>query len=89
MGDGLTLRDICDISYGVLRDRVERQALAAQQRYVIYRASGNWEIKGEEPDVSEALAEFDEALAAEPTNDWADSRDRELFALMGVGQGGR
>ena len=70
-----------------MRDRVERQALAAQQRHAIYESSGRFVIKGEEPTVASALDEFDAALEAEPVMEDMDPRDRELCELMGVGQG--
>jgi hypothetical protein len=70
--------------YAVLRDRRERQALAAQQTYAIYAASGHFDMPGEFPTVEAAIADLDALLDAEFQTP-ASARDRELLELMGLG----
>ena len=72
---------MCDVVYDVLRDRVERQALASVQLYAIYDSSGRYEMRDEAPTVESLLAQYDAALEAEPAE--ADP-DHELLQLMGV-----
>lgn len=73
---------MCDVAYWVLRERVEREALAWSQTYATYEASGRFEMRGERSSVSDAIAAFDEALDAE--FEVVGSEDRELLELMGL-----
>ena len=82
--DGLTVRDVCDVVYGLLLARVERQCLALQGQHAAYEAAGS-EMQQEWPSLGDAQANLDALLDAEPDVSAAvDSRDRELFELMGV-----
>lgn len=83
-GDCLTVQDVCDIAYSVLLGRVERQALADQQAYAIYAASGRYEMHEEPRTVSEAQQQLDELLNAEFERVNVNPRQRELLELMGV-----
>ena len=79
--DRLTLRDVCDVVYGLLLARVERQALSMQVQYAVYKAAGA-EMTDEWPSLDAAQERLDEVLNAEPTH--VNLADRELLELMGV-----
>ena len=82
--DGLTVRDVCDIVYGLLLVRVERQCLALQIQHATYEASGA-EMQQEWPSLGDAQANLDSLLDAEPENSvLTDPKSRELLQLMGV-----
>jgi hypothetical protein len=83
---GLTLVDICDIVYGLLLAKIERQTLSSQQQYVTYRAAG-WEMSDEMPTLDGAREHLDEWLESEPVVSAYSAQDRELLELMGVGRG--
>ena len=77
----MTLRDVCDVVYGLLLARVERQTLSLQVQHAVYKAAGA-EMTDEWPSLDAAQTRLDELLNAEPTH--VDSADRELLELMGV-----
>lgn len=52
--------------------------------YAIYKASGQFDMRGEPPTVWGAIAELDALLDAEFETP-AHARDRELLELMGLG----
>ena len=75
------MRDVCDVVYGLLLARVERQALSMQVQYAVYKAAGA-EMTDEWPSLDAAQERLDEVLNAEPTH--VNLADRELLELMGV-----
>ena len=77
----MTLRDVCDVVYGLLLARVERQTLSLQVQHAVYKAAGA-EMTDEWPSLDAAQARLDELLNAEPTH--VNLADRELLELMGV-----
>lgn len=79
--DRLTLRDVCDIVYGLLLARVERQTLSLQVQFAVHKAAGA-EMTEDWPSLDAAQERLDAVLNAEPTH--VDSADRELLELMGV-----
>ena len=79
--DRLTLRDVCDVVYGLLLARVERQTLSLQVQHAVYKAAGA-EMTDEWPSLDAAQTRLDELLNAEPTH--VNLADRELLELMGV-----
>lgn len=82
--DGLTVRDVCDLVYGLLLNRVERQCLALQQQYATYEAAGA-EMEQPWPSLADAQDNLDALLDAEQAApSITDARDRELLQLMGV-----
>lgn len=80
---GLTVRDVCDVVYGLMLDRAEKQALALQQQYAVYRAAGA-ELEDEWPSLDAAQEQLDAALNAEPVASTRSPRDVELLTLLGV-----
>ena len=77
----MTLRDVCDVVYGLLLARVERQTLSLQVQFAVYKAAGG-EMTEDWPSLDAAQARLDTLLNAEPTH--VDPADRELLELMGV-----
>lgn len=75
-GPGLTLRDVCDVAYLVLIERVERRALADRQ--ALLTAAAMRGLENYQPlSVDEAIADFDEWLNSDPA-DTPEARDHAL-----------
>ena len=80
----LSVRDICDVSYVLLLERIERQTLALQQQHAVFR-SVSAEFDEEWPSLDAAQESLDEKLNAELGRTDLAPRDRELYELLGVG----
>lgn len=70
--------EICDVAYALLVERVFAETVADRQALIVARALG---AEVEIPDVDVVLADFHEALNAEPK---AVDRDQDLM-LRGLG----
>jgi hypothetical protein len=79
----LRVRDICDVVYVLLLERIERQTLALQQQHAVFR-SVSADFDEEWPALDAAQERLDEALSAEFTRSDLSPRDRELYELLGV-----
>jgi hypothetical protein len=80
----LSVRDICDVVYVLLLERIERQTLALQQQHAVYR-SVSAEFDEEWPSLDVAQESLNEKLNAEFARSDLTPGDRELYELLGVG----
>jgi hypothetical protein len=79
-GDGLTIRERCDLAYVIQVEQRERRVLAAQQVIATFLAGG---AKGMEmPDPDEDRRQFDAWLIEEPKV--VDPVDAELLRRLGL-----
>lgn len=60
----MSLLDLCDVTYVLLLERLERQVLSERQVAAVLAAAGAEDV--EMPSMDEACAAFDAALIAEP-----------------------
>ena len=75
----MSLRDVCDIAYVLLVERLERQVLSERQVAATLVAGGAQDI--EMPQMDEARAAFDAALVADPV---IESPRAALLRELGV-----
>jgi hypothetical protein len=76
----LSLKQLCDVAYVLLVDRVDRSAQSQMVASAVLLAAG---AKVEIPDPEDLRVKFDKALNAEPK--WIDSDQRVLMEALGVG----
>ena len=75
----MTVAECCDVVHAIWAERIEADVRAAQQASLIasmFGAQPDW------PSLDDRLAEFEQALAAEPVR--VNSEDMELREALGL-----